>query len=451
MYPNKLYPKVLLISDATWSDKNNIGNTFTNLFADWPKDKIAMIYTRPNLPNTNVCNNFFQISENRLIKNLINKNVKAGKKLSIDDLKKSTNESLSLRKDEISGKRVYQFFTKYRWNIFLIAREILWKIGSWKNEELDSFVNDFNPDIIFSLACSGIYINELQQYIIKKANKKSVIYFVDDIYSTKQFSLSPLFWINKLLIRKSIKRTVGICDLAYTIIYKQQHEYKKYFNINIEILNKGWNFDEPLKKGYKPSFPLKLVYTGNIYAGRWETLVKIGKALDQINNPEQKALLYVYTQNHLDADIDKAFHGSKSIKFMGAIPVNTVKEVQDNADILIHVESLKYKERLLTRLSFSTKLVDYFERGKCIFAVGWKNAASIDYLVENQAAIVVNDYNNLQSSLERLINNPELIEKYGNRSWELGKRNHQIDEIKNKLYQDLKSLIEEDKNEGITN
>ena len=55
------YPKILLISDAAWADNNNIGNTFTNLFKGWPKDKLAMIYARPNLPNTEVCNNFFQI------------------------------------------------------------------------------------------------------------------------------------------------------------------------------------------------------------------------------------------------------------------------------------------------------------------------------------------------------------------------------------------------------
>ena len=60
---NNEHPRVLIISDATWADENNIGNTFSNLFEDWPKDKIAMIYARPDLPNTVVCDNFFQISE----------------------------------------------------------------------------------------------------------------------------------------------------------------------------------------------------------------------------------------------------------------------------------------------------------------------------------------------------------------------------------------------------
>ena len=39
---NNEYPRVLIISDATWADENNIGNTFSNLFEGWPKDKIAI-------------------------------------------------------------------------------------------------------------------------------------------------------------------------------------------------------------------------------------------------------------------------------------------------------------------------------------------------------------------------------------------------------------------------
>src|SRR5699024_5946421 len=101
----------------------NIGNTFSNLFKNWPKDKIAMIYARPNLPNTNVCDNFFQISEGRLIKRLFNPNIKTGKKIYNSKFRES-----EIREEEV-GKNIYSFFLKRRWNIFLLAREILWKIS----------------------------------------------------------------------------------------------------------------------------------------------------------------------------------------------------------------------------------------------------------------------------------------------------------------------------------
>lgn len=440
MYPYKEYPKVLIISDATWADTNNIGNTFSNLFSHWPKDKIAMLYARADLPDTEICDTFFQISETRLIKKLTNFNVKTGKKIITNEKKNANDLEIGLKNDELSGRKIYTFFKKYRWNIFLIAREVLWKLGNWKTIELDNFISSYKPDVILSLACSNIYMNNLQQYVIKKSNKKSVVYFVDDVYSAKRFSISPFFWLHKMFTRRSIRKTVELCDLVYTIIPKQKKEYDEYFHIESKILNKGGVFHVPLNQKYELNSPLKFIYTGNIYEGRWETLVKIGVALDKINVNGERALLYIYTRNKLYSNIKKAFNSCKSICFMGSIPPSKVDKIQESADILVHVESLKLKEKLKTRLSFSTKLVDYFKQGKCIFAVGWSKAASIDYLRKNKAAIVVDDLDKLQLSLESIISNPELIKEYGTLSWRLGEKNHQGKEIQRKLFEDLRDL-----------
>lgn len=437
------YPKILLISDAAWADNNNIGNTFTNLFKGWPKDKLAMIYARPNLPNTEVCNNFFQISETRLIKRIINKKIKVGKKLDLSEINTSHNENSSDRKEEEKGKKIYSIFLKYRFRIFLSAREILWKSINWKTKELEDFIKEYNPQIILSLADSSIYMNDIHQYVTEFSQAKSILYFVDDVYSTKQFNISPLFWINKSFIRKSIKKSVELCDLVFTIIQKQKEEYDNYFNINSKIINKGGEFLGEFPPKARLNTPLKFVYTGNITSGRWETLVKIGETLDKINENGTKAILNIYSQNPLYKKVNEAFNNTKNINFMGSIPSTKVREIQENADLLIHVESLKLKEKLQTRLSFSTKLVDYFERGKCILAVGWSEAASIDYLKKNNAAIVIDEIDKIEETLNNLINNPILIKDYGDKAWEFGKKNHSIQNIQESLLLYFEQLIEE--------
>ena len=437
------YPRILLVADAAWADNNNIGNTFTNLFEGWPKENIAMIYARPNLPNTNVCDNFFQISETRLIKRITDKDIKVGMKVELSKENVFKDDYLSVKEDEKSGKKLYGFFLKYRFNLFLSAREILWKMVNWKTQELDDFINEFNPQIVLSLASSSVYMNSIHQYIINISKAKSILYFVDDVYSKKRFNISPVFWINKSFIRKSVRNTVKLCDLVFTIIQKQKEEYDKFFNIDSIIINKGGTFlgENPLEAIRNK--PLKLIYTGNINLGRWETLVKIGEALDKINEKETKAILNIYSRNTLYENMNKAFIKTKSINFMGSIPSYKVKEIQDDADILIHVESLKLKEKLETRLSFSTKLVDYFERSKCILAVGWSEAASIDYLKNKDAAVVIDENDNMDDILESLIGNPESIKKHGMNAWECGKRNHQIEEIQKALLLNCQELIRE--------
>ncbi|MGE6416067.1 hypothetical protein ACQKDD_18045 [Planococcus kocurii] len=429
------YPKVMIVSEASWSNTNNIGNTYSNIFGDWPKEKISMIYTRGDLPRNNVCENYFQISESRLIKNIFNKNILTGMKVSNENNKSKIG--ICENENSNNGESFYSFFRKYRWNIFLNARNLLWKITNWKTKELDNFIDNFDPDVIFLLASPETYINTLQSYVINKTQKNSAIYFVDDIYSLKQFSVSPFYWINKFFGRKNINKTVKKCELVYTIVPKQKKEYDSSLKINSRVLNKGIKFKPIILLEEKENEPYKLVFTGNIYSGRWKVLVEIGKVLDKLNKP---CVLKIYTQNLLDSKMKKAFSSIKSIELMGGIPAEKVEFAQLEADILIHVESFNLKEKFLTRLSFSTKLVDYFERGRCIFAVGWKNAASIEYLKENNAAVIVDNLKDLETNLRELLESPEEISKFSIRARELGEKNHRIDSTRKLLKNDLISI-----------
>ena len=438
---NKLnYPRVLLVSDATWSDDNNIGNTFSNLFGNWDSDSLALIYARADLPKNNKCTRYFQIAENRMIRNIFDKNVKSGVIIKDRLYNSNSDERDDIEEDEKTGKNMYKFFKRFRWNIFLTARNILWKAGNWKSDELNDFIDEFNPDMVFVLGCREPYMNNLQKHILERANTKAAIYFVDDIYSAKQFSLSPFFWLNQLLSRKSIRKTVSMCDKIYTIIDKQKEEYDKFFERKTEIINKGGNFNGEIPDSSSATLPMKMIFTGNISSGRWKTLSEIGKALDYINIQKDKAYLYIYTQNQLEPKIERSFKDSRSIKFMGGIPSEQVKQVQDEGDILVHVESFKLKDKLTTRLSFSTKLVDYFERGRCILAIGWKEAASIDYLSRNQAAVVVDDLKELKETLDGLISNRERVIEFGEKGWSCGRDNHQIEDIRQKIYCDIIKL-----------
>lgn len=432
MTDNKYYPKILIVSDATWTDDNNIGNTFTNLFSDWPKNRIAMIYARPDLPNTHACEKFFQISETRLLKRLFNRNVKTGIEL------KGLNTHLA-QNEAGTGKRLYRFFLKYRWNIFLLAREVLWKVAKWKTKELDDFITSYQPEIVLSLVCQSVYMNDLQRYVTNKAMAKSVLYFVDDVYSLKRLYFSPLYWLKQLFVRKAIRKNVKRADLVYTIIPKQKREYDQSFKIETKILNKGGMFTD----GFVPkkeSNPFRLVYAGNIYAGRWKTLVKLGQALDEIDTPQNK-VLYIYTRNPLTKKMEKAFNAIKSVQFMGGVPAHQVKEILNSADLLVHVESLSIREKLVTRLSFSTKLVDYFATGRTILAVGWSQNASIEYLAENQLAHVITDLKTVKNSLQEILINTAKRNEYVRNAWDFGRKYHALTTIKERLYLDFVQLL----------
>ena len=72
---NKDFCKVLVVSINAWRDNTGI-NTLIEFFKCWDNNKIAQIYMRSAKPKTKVCNKFFQISENSVMKSLFKRSIK---------------------------------------------------------------------------------------------------------------------------------------------------------------------------------------------------------------------------------------------------------------------------------------------------------------------------------------------------------------------------------------
>ena len=116
--------------------------------------------------------------------------------------------------------------------------------------------------------------------------------------------------------------------------------------------------------------------------------------------------------------------------FHEAVPKQEVEAIQKNADVVVFAESLEKAHKYAARLSFSTKLTDYFKSGKCIFAIGDKAIAPIEYLKENDAAVIATDYKEIEEELKALIESPETIKRYGRNAFECGRRNHEESKVK---------------------
>lgn len=422
--------KILILSNSEWNDENSFGSSFSNIFGDIDGLEIANIYCRSGLPNTKVAKKFFQITENTLLKNLINSSNPSG--LSVVN---STNGEFS-NTDEFSKKQLnlITFIRNNRWLIFFWLKGIIWMIGRWRSKDLKSFIDEFNPDIIFLPIYYSVYLNRIGLFLKSYSKKPMYGYISDDNYTLRQFSLSPFFWIDRFVKRRWVKKAVDACNELFVISSVQKEDYDKAFDKDCKILFKGGAFSENLKLDFKINNPVSLVYTGNIGDGRYKSLSDIGTALENIyNRLGIEAVLNIYTQTPLNKSMQRHILHKRNIKFHGSVSRDKVYNIQANADILVHVESLDIKERLKVRHSFSTKIVDYFEHSKCIFAVGWQEAASIKYLIDHKAALVANSSQEIEIKLEEVLANKALITQYGEKAFNLGVKNHQIKDIQSKL------------------
>ena len=432
---DKQLPKILVISTNAWRDNTGI-NTLIQFFQCWDNDRIAQIYAKSALPKTSVCNRFFRISENAVMKSVFNRKIRTGSEV--------CNETVTLPADQqavAEENKLYAHGGKKASLILSICREFVWLIGKWKSKELDQFVEDFDADVLYVPIYPTIYMGRLQKYIIKKTKKPVVSYLADDNYTYRSVSKNPLALAHRLVLRKHIKFIVENSQQLMVIAPKQKEEYDALFGTDSVVMTKGVDFSQyPFEE--KPlGDPIRLVYTGKLIIGRWLSLAAIAEALEKINADGERMCLDIYTTDALTPEQDEALNRGGS-RVRGALTLDEVAAVQKQADVLVFVESLEKKFKNTARLSFSTKITDYLRSGKCIFAIGDQDIAPIDYFNRYDSAITACSYEQIGEQLARLANEPSLIADYARKAYDCGVAHHDADTMHRLLVDTIRNAVD---------
>ncbi|MBQ2815062.1 MAG: hypothetical protein IJE65_00110 [Clostridia bacterium] len=430
-------PKVLVIGINSWRDNTGI-NTLINFFKDWDKENLAHLYTKSNLPKTEICDTFFRISENSVIKSVLKRSIKTG--MIVENETVISDEDKKAAEEE---KKRYA--SKGKSSLILsICRELVWKFGKWKTKELDEFIENYDADILFLPIYPTIYMCRIQKYIIKKTGKPAVTYLADDNYTYKSVSKNPLSLLHRFFLRRYVKYIVQESKQLMVIAPKQKEEYDKAFDKDSVVLTKGIDFSDLKFEPKQVSNPIKMVYTGKLIIGRDRSLSLIADALGEINKNGTRLELDIYTTETLSKKQQSALNRNGcSVK--GALSLDEVQAVQKAADILVFVEGLENRYKNIARLSFSTKITDYLKSGKCIFAIGDKEIAPIDYFNRYDSAITASSCDEVYKKLVEIIDNPEIINLYGEKAFNCGKENHDILETDKLLKSTIAEIFKEDK------
>lgn len=420
----KKYPKVLIVGRVAWTANQS---TLSSIFHNYPAENLAYICIETQEPDYGCCANHFQISEIALIKRLFNKKTKTGRRR---EPSIQSNEEQSLERSEASTMR---WVRKHRSSLFLYVRELLWRFGGWKTKELQDFIHDFNPDVLFFVGDPLPLINRLHKYVLNVTGLPAAIFMMDDIWSYKIGHT-----LLRYLLRKEVKSLIPACSAHFAISEMMKREYDDLFNINCVILTKAITERETKPEFFHLHHPIQMVYTGKLIYGREKSLAKVAEALSEINaDGKVKAELHIYTQTEITTKLDKVLNIKRSSYLHKPVPYAAVAKVLEASDVVLFVESLEHSQKYIARLSFSTKVTDYLASGKCIVAIGDKEIAPIDYLKNNNAALVCSDYEEIKRQIMELLNEPERIGLYAECGYNLGIRNHNEDLMEKRLLTEI--------------
>mgnify|MGYP003302757237 CR=1 FL=1 len=422
-------PRILVISVGAWNSQ--VGSTWPNLLKNYPKENVNNISIRDEIPDSDVASRYFNISENRVLKSIFNRKIKTGREVTAE-LKTEENVDLNAHNER------YQKMKKKRRYSLLMARELVWKLGNWKTAELDEFISSFNPNIIlYSMSANIHYIN-IVQYAIEKTGAKAIGYIWDDTFTYKQ-SDEIGYKIYRFFQRKSQKKLAKQTERFFAISDMTKKEADEFFGIDSVILTKPL-YREPQVNYDEFKMPIKAVYTGNLLIGRDKTLLRIVEAAKRINSDEIKIKFDIYTKTLLSDDVIERLN-CDYCQFHGPVTQEEVLEIQQKSDLMLFVEDIDGPDARTARLSFSTKITDYFSSGKCIFAVGYKETAPMQYFINNEAAVIAEGDEEIEEKLAMLVNNSDLLVKYAENAKNIGIENHNEEKVLNTFDSVIKSVL----------
>lgn len=431
--------RILIISDSPWRKDNSFGNTYSNRFSRIPEIEIAHIYTlagEPEPDSNTVA--FYQIPEGQVLKSVFKRKTSpAGRIVQPEESKTiSTSSEISENRSSWYGKLV-AFGKRHHWMSMFMAREAGWRLGKMNWEGLLQFAKEFNPDLVFLPIFYTYYTNRIGLYLKRKLGIPMILEISMDYYTFKRFSLNPLFWIDRIFKRRMMRRLTNEAAMMYVISEKLKAEYEKHFSLPIKVLYKvpdPSRFSSPYK--IVDNKRLHFLYTGNLYANRWQSLALLVDVLRNTN----LGTLDIYTATSVSSKMEAALSISGVSCIHPPVSQEEVIRLQNEADILVHVESFDLANRLLVRYAISTKVMDYLNAKRCILAIGPSDVASIEYLRDKDIALVASDNKSLSEICERIQEDRNIIQKYADRSKDYVLSELDPEIINNGLLQDIKSV-----------
>lgn len=398
------YKRILVISLNAWNDSNATGNTISSIFNGYPSNKIANIYCRNERIANKICKNYFRITESSILKSLLHKQT-AGETVVFDKTGSSNGNCTNL----LSNTKTGNVLRKYRPASLLFLREFVWNIPMWKSKKLDTFLENFQPEVIYMHGHANWYMHKIMDYCRKKTGAKQAMYWADDMYGYK--SKQPLQLLYQYIFRKRIRKSMSNSDLLFGGSLKLCKEYSDIFGKEFIPLFKECNIPSTYKDKETINNPILIVYAGNLLYGREEILVELAKQITKVNQQElpYKIKLIIYSNTQISESAAVFLNNKNDSQYMGCQPYERVKKALDEAELALFAESFSKDNIKKTRLSFSTKIIDCMQSSSAMLALGPETIASMQYIIENKIGITISDKQDIYETLLNICRHPHTI------------------------------------------
>src|SRR5574341_58159 len=261
--PVKDFPRILLVTSSVFNPYSGGGVTLTNLFRGWPGDRIAAIHSDSTLPDTQVCQRFYRLTnlDVRTMWPLVELGV----------LRRAVRAVISNNKDAgpmPSGDAtatVFESTGRFRqWFYDRVVGDGL-PMRVKLSHPLEAFIREFRPELVYTFLGDLPYM-QLVQTILRHYPVPLVIHLMDDWPSVRYrrgwFASLQSLQSNSLLrslLRRAALR-MGISD-AMCRAYEERYGLS-FVAFHNAIPMSDW--DKIQQHNLRKACAFRLVYSGSI-------------------------------------------------------------------------------------------------------------------------------------------------------------------------------------------
>lgn len=369
-------PHILVISHNIFSPVTAMGKSLMSMFSGVRRENIAQLFFHSEIPTSDICTNYFRITDENVLKSIFTRKP-LYRIYGSDDIKKKT---VNPRTDTGITARIYQMARK-KTALNYLVRDLGWKMGIWNSAELNRWVSNFSPNVIFFASGDYVFSYRIAYVISKKFGIPIVFWCCDDYYiRRKKKSLLDKIHYNSLmkwarLVSERSKEMIVISD-------KMKKDYSEIFKCSITVLRISAEenpFSIPFDKRNG------IVYVGGLGVNRMVPIMELGREMKK-QAPSQYIDVY---SNDKNSEIKAILTEENGFRFHGEASAEEVSQILGKAKFVLYTEAFDDKSKQRTRYSLSTKIGESLRSGACIVAYGPRDISSIEYIADADAAIIL--------------------------------------------------------------
>lgn len=429
---------VLIVSHNVLGGSTGMGRTLATYFSEIDNIKVHQFYIHSEIPVADtVCMDYYRFTDSDALKSHI-PFVNTGTVFERKDIRRDLEFS---RTDHGLVGNVYQYGRKRTPGIYLL-RNLLWNTAHWDSRKLREWVKEVAPDVVFFAAGDYAFTYKIAVNIADYADCALVVLCTDDYFLRdnkperqsetgnpfrgRKISCNTILKeISKKQFMSTVHRTMKRAECILCMCDEMRDRYRDLFKKKTYTIYTGAvEKDVPLNSKEKN----KISYVGYLGGNRHKSLIELGDAISKLNPECGPDAIEVYS-NEKRPQIVSELQECPGIRFHGEADPGKAAEVIADSEYVVHIEGFDPESRKAVRYSISTKIADYLMNGPCIIAYGPEEVASMRYLSDNKAAVVITSKELLGKKLKEIFADHEQSKEIVNKARVLAHKNHEMKKV----------------------